>query len=146
MTAAIDALLAAQTFCVAAESKGLGICYLGTTIYMAEKIIDILKLPKGVIPVTTITLGWPDEDPEKIDRLPLSAITHKETYTDYPAELIDSIYSEKEARKDSKEFVKENKLETLAQVFTDIRYKRSDNETFSKLLLAVLEKQGFMNQ
>ena len=62
MTAAIDALLVAQTFCIAAEAKGLGICYLGTTTYMAHKIIDVLKLPKGVVPVTTITLGWPLEN------------------------------------------------------------------------------------
>ena len=70
MTAAIDAIIAAQTLCVAAESKGLGICYLGTTIYMAEKIIQILKLPASVVPVTAITLGWPDEYPDQVDRLP----------------------------------------------------------------------------
>ena len=34
MTAAIDALLVAQTVCIAAEARGLGICYLGTTTYM----------------------------------------------------------------------------------------------------------------
>ncbi|HDP55110.1 MAG TPA: NADPH-dependent oxidoreductase, partial [Bacteroidetes bacterium] len=53
-TAAIDALLVAQNVCVAAEDKGLGICYLGTTTYSADKIIDVLKLPKGVVPVTTV--------------------------------------------------------------------------------------------
>ncbi len=50
MTASIDALLVAQNVCVAAEDAGLGICYLGTTIYMAEKIIGVLDLPKGVVP------------------------------------------------------------------------------------------------
>src|SRR5664280_894303 len=45
-TAAIDALLVAQTFCIAAEAKGLGICYLGTTTYTADKIIEVLKIPK----------------------------------------------------------------------------------------------------
>jgi Nitroreductase len=59
MTAAIDALLVAQTVCIAAESIGLGICYLGTTTYNADKIIELLSLPKGVVPVTTVTLGWP---------------------------------------------------------------------------------------
>lgn len=144
MTAAIDAVIAAQTLCVAAETKGLGICYLGSTTYMAEQIINILELPAGVVPVTTITIGWPDENPEQIDRLPLSAILHKEKYCDYTEEVIDTIYAEKEARDDSKQFVKENNKETLAHVFTDIRYNRKDNETFSKLLLDVLKKQGFM--
>lgn len=144
MTAAIDAVIAAQTFCVAAEARGLGICYLGTTTYMAEKIIDILELPAGVVPITTITVGWPGENPEQIDRLPLDAIIHKEKYTDYTEQDINRIYAEKEKRADSKQFIKENDKETLAQVFTDVRYRKSDNETFSALLLEVLKKQGFL--
>jgi len=83
MTAAIDALLVAQNVCVAAEDAGLGICYLGTTTYTAEKIIGILDLPEGVVPVTTLTLGYPDERPELTDRLPLEAVIHREKYDDY---------------------------------------------------------------
>ena len=71
-----DALLAAQNLCVEAEAHGLGICYLGTTIYTAEEIARILDLPKGVIPVTTIVVGHPDESPELTDRLPLDAVVH----------------------------------------------------------------------
>jgi len=41
--------------------------------------------------------------------------------------------------------VEENNKETLAQVFTDVRYKKGDNVTFSNILLEVLQKQGFMN-
>lgn len=146
MTGAIDALLAAQTLCIAAESKGLGICYLGTTIYMAEKIIDILELPEGVVPVTTVTLGWPGEDPEQVDRLPIEAIVHNETYHHFSNNDIDRIYASKESREDSKQFIAENKTSTLAQVFTDVRYKKEDNETFSKVLLGVLKKQGFLEK
>ena len=145
-TAAIDALLVAQTVCVAAESEGLGICYLGTTTYMAGKIIETLKLPKGVVPVTTVTLGWPDENPDQTDRLPIDAVVHKEVYHDYSAADIDRIYDEKEKRSDSEQFIKENNKETLAQVFTDVRYRKEDNVHFSEMLLKVLEGQGFMNQ
>jgi nitroreductase len=145
-TAAIDALLAAQTFCIAAEAKGLGICYLGTTTYMAHKIIEALKLPKGVIPVTTITLGWPLEIPEQVERLPLEAIVHYETYCDYTSDMIDMLYKDKEERSDSVQFVTENNKESLAQVFTDVRYKKADNIYFSNMLLQVLKDQGFMNQ
>lgn len=144
MTAAIDALLVAQTVCIAAESKGLGICYLGTTTYNAHKIIEVLKLPKGVVPVTTVTLGWPSEKPEQVDRLPLEAIIHKEKYADYSNEDIEKYYTSKEGREDSIQFVIENSKETLAQVFTDIRYKKEDNVYFSKILLQVLKDQGFM--
>lgn len=145
-TAAIDALLVAQTVCIAAESEGLGICYLGTTTYMADKIGEVLCLPKGVVPVTTLTLGWPDEDPEQVDRLPLEAVVHREVYKDYLPGDIERFYSEKEGRVDSVKFVAENNKETLAQVFTDIRYKKADNIHFSKMLLQVLKEQGFMNQ
>ena len=144
MTGAIDALLVAQTVCIAAESKGLGICYLGTTTYNADKIIDLLKLPKGVVPVTTVTIGWPSEKPDQADRLPLEAVIHKETYSDYSREDLKKYYKAKEERKDSQQFVLENNKETLAQVFTDVRYKKEDNVYFSNILLQVLKDQGFM--
>ena len=144
-TAAIDALLVAQNVCIAAESVGLGICYLGTTTYLAGKIIDILKLPRGVVPVTTVTLGWPAEDPALVDRLPLKAIVHQETYQDYTPEAIARFYSHKESLPENQQFVAENGKETLAQVFTDIRYTKADNELFSGMLLEVLRRQGFLN-
>ncbi len=146
MTGAIDALLVAQTVCIAAELKGLGICYLGTTIYNAHKIIDLLKIPRGVVPVTTVTIGWPSEKPEQVERLLLEAVIHKESYRDYTGEDIKKYYKAKEERQDSQQFVNENNKETLAQVFTDVRYKKEDNVYFSKILLQVLKDQGFMEQ
>jgi nitroreductase len=145
IAAAIDALIAAQTFCIAAESVGLGICYLGTTTYNAREIIDTLKLPRLVVPVTTITVGYPDGIPEQTDRLELSAVVHHETYTGFTPENIDSLYSEKENSEFYKQFVLENGKETLAQVFTDIRYSRENNEFFSEKFLQVLKEQGFLN-
>jgi nitroreductase len=144
MTAAIDAMLVAQTVCNAAEEEGLGICYLGTTTYNADKIIEVLGLPAGVVPVTTVTMGWPDEYPEQVDRLPLKAVVHEERYGDYTASEIDDIYRAKEARDDSRQFITENNKKTLAQVFTDVRYKKGDNEFFSGKFLEVLKKQGFL--
>lgn len=144
-TAAIDALLVAQNVALAAEAHGLGICYLGTTTYMAPKIIDILELPKFVVPVTTLVVGYPAETPGLTDRLPVEGVIHKEKYKDYNTSGIDKIYKEKEALELTQQLLKENKKETLAQVFTDNRYTKKDNVTFSKVLLDVLEKQGFMN-
>jgi len=144
-TAAIDALLVAQNVCVAAEDAGLGICYLGTTTYMAGKIIDILDLPKGVVPVTTVTVGYPDEWPDLTDRLPLEAVVHREKYKDYTENDIDRHYREKELMATYHTFIKEHGKETLAQVFTDVRYKKDDNVLFSRSLLDILAKQDFMN-
>ncbi|MEI7422415.1 MAG: NADPH-dependent oxidoreductase [Prolixibacteraceae bacterium] len=145
-TAAIDALLVAQNVCIAAESVGLGICYLGTTTYLAGKIIDILKLPKGVVPVTTVTIGWPAENPLQVDRLPLEAVVHHETYQDYSSEAISGFYSYKESLPENRQYIAENGKETLAQVFTDVRYKKQDNELFSGMLLDVLRQQGFLKE
>ncbi|MRR20262.1 NADPH-dependent oxidoreductase [bacterium] len=144
MTAAIDALLVAQTVCNAAEEEGLGICYLGTVTYNAGQIIELLELPSGVVPVAAVTMGWPAMVPEQLDRLPLDAVVHYERYRDYDASMIDDIYRAKEARDDSLRFIAENNKKTLAQVFTDVRYKKADNEFFSERYLEVIRKQGFV--
>lgn len=145
VTASIDALLAAQNAVIAAEARGLGTCYLGTTTYMAGKIIEVLNLPKGVVPITTVVLGYPDENPGLTDRLPMRAIVHHEKYQDYSEDEINRLYAEKENMDEYKQFVVENEVENLAQVFTQKRYKKDDNLAFSKTLLDVLKQQGFMN-
>lgn len=142
--AATDALLFCQRFCDLAEAAGLGLCFLGTTVYQPGQIVDVLRLPKLVMPVATITLGWPDEDPQPSDRLPLSAIRFSETYPELAPEFIDASYAEKESLPENQEFVRINNTETLAQIFTDIRYTRSDCEAMSETLLECLKKQGFM--
>ncbi len=144
INAASDALLFTQTFCNLAEERGLGCCYLGTTVYMPQTIIDILELPRLVMPVATITLGWPDEEPPLTDRLATEAFVHEETYKPYTPERIDAFYQEKEALPENQEFVRINGKATLAQVFTDCRYTRSDNEAMSEGLLSALRRQGFL--
>jgi len=144
MTAAVDSLLVAQTVCNAAEEEGLGICYLGTATYNAGMIIDVFELPEGVVPVATVTMGWPAEIPDQPDRLPLEAVVHRERYSHYTPEMIDEIYRVKEAREDNLGFVAENNKKTLAQVFTEVRYKKADNEYFSQMYLEVLRRQGFL--
>ena len=145
INAASDALLYTQTFCNLAEERGLGCCYLGTTVYMPQTIIDILELPRLVMPVATITLGWPDEEPPLTDRLATEAFVHEETYKPYTPERIDAFYREKEALPENQEFVRINGKATLAQVFTDCRYTRSDNEAMSDGLLSALRRQGFLS-
>ena len=144
-TAAIDALLVSQNVAVAAEDFGLGICYLGTTTYQADKLIDFFDLPEGVVPVTTVVVGYPAENPDQVDRLPAKGVVHYEKYTDYTPKDIDEIYAEKESLPETIKLLQENQLETLAQIFTQNRYKKPDNVHFSKVFLKVLEQQGFMN-
>lgn len=144
LNAATDALLFTQTFCCLAEEKGLGICFLGTTVYQPQAIISALELPELVFPVATLTVGWPAESPSQTDRLPLQSIVHQETYNAFTSERINNCYTERESLPENKHFVEINNKETLAQVFTDIRYTRKDNESMSATLLTTLAQQKFL--
>ncbi len=144
INAATDALLYTQTFCNLAEEEGLGLCFLGTTVYMPQMIIDALKLPRLVMPVATITLGWPDEHPALTDRIPTDSFVHTEYYHDYSPEDINKAYNAKEALEENQEFVRINHKETLAQIFTDIRYTKKDNEAMSAGFIEALKHQGFL--
>ena len=117
INAATDALLYTQTLCNLMDEEGLGYCYLGTTVYMPQMIIDTLQLPQLTMPVATLTVGWPAEEPPLSDRLQLPENRH---------------------------FCEINQKETLAQIFTDIRYTRKDNEAMSEGLLQALKHQGFI--
>jgi nitroreductase len=138
-----DSAILAQNICIAAENLGLGICYLGTTLYNAPEISKILHLPKGVIPITALTIGNPEVIPEKTDRLPLNAVVHYEEYCDYSDEKIGNFFHEKERLESSQLFIKENSKENLAQVYTEVRYKSADNVHFSRKLIKMLTDQGF---
>ena len=139
-----DTLLFTQNFCTLAEEEGLGTCYLGTTVYNPEEIIRVLNMPKLTFPIATICLGWPDESPNQPDRLPLKGIIHQNTYEDYDEQSLNDIYALKESLKENKEFVEINKKSTLAQVFTDCRYTKKDNETMSEGMVKALKSQGFL--
>ena len=144
MNAAIDALLYTQTLCNLLDEEGLGYCYLGTTVYQPQTIIDVLQLPRLVMPVATLTVGWPAEEPPLSDRLPNASFVHSETYQDYSSADIDTYYTAKEQLPENRHFCEINQKETLAQIFTDIRYTKKDNEAMSAGLLEALKHQGFL--
>ncbi len=143
INASVDAALASQNLAIEAEANGLGICYLGTVVYNADQIIEILQLPKGVFPVACLVMGYPADEAALTDRLPLDAVIHYNIYQPYTANKINEIYADKESLTASQNFVTENMKQNLAQVFTDVRYKRSDNEFFSGKVIEIIRKQGF---
>jgi nitroreductase len=75
----IDASLAAENMTMAAECLGLGSVYLGGALANKE-VIKILKLPEGVLPLTLLCVGYPEEQPPTRPRLPLSTILHINSY------------------------------------------------------------------
>ena len=145
MSAILDVTIFAQQFNTIAEMQGLGCCYIGTTAYNAKEIAEVLHLPRLVVPIITLTVGYPDESvqPVATERLPLHGIVHHETYQDYCAHDIDEIYAEKESLPVNQGFVKENNKQTLAQVFTDVRYPKAVNEEFAKRLYDYIKAPNY---
>ncbi|MDD3108331.1 MAG: nitroreductase family protein [Alistipes sp.] len=142
----IDTTLAAQNVCLSAEAQGLGICYLGTTTYNAPEIIEVLKLPRGVLPVTTVTLGYPQQMPPLTDRLPLEAVIHREHYQPYTPERLNVLWAAKEQSAETAALLEANQLPNLAQIFTERRYTAADNLLFSRKYFETLCRQGFFEQ
>lgn len=80
LVAAVDAAIAMQNAALAAESLGLGICYIGAIRNRPQEVIDLLALPRLVMPVAGMTVGWPAVEPKQRPRLPLEAVLHWERY------------------------------------------------------------------
>lgn len=144
IVALTDAVIFTQQIVTIAEMEGLGTCYLGTVNYTAKEISELLKLPELVVPVASISLGYPEVDEKQCERLPLKAVMHKETYRDDSDEEIIDLFKVKDEFPENKKFVEENGKETLAQVFTDIRYPQATNEAISESFMQLLKDKGFV--
>lgn len=144
LNATADAYALAQQIVAVAESRGLGTCYLGTVTYNADGISRLLDLPDLCVPVACITLGWPTEEGVETERLPLAAWVHEGKYRhDTDAEII-NLYKAKDDFPPNAAHIAEAGKETLAQVFTDVRYPRAMNEEFSARFLDLLKAKKFL--
>ncbi|MBD5311497.1 MAG: nitroreductase family protein [Muribaculaceae bacterium] len=145
LSAMTDAVIVAQQIVTIAETEGLGTCYLGTVTYNADKISELLNLPELVVPVACLSLGYPAGPTVQCERLPLNAVVHREQYRPDSDEDVIELFRTKEEYAPNKQFVAENGKANLAQVFTDIRYPRSLNESVSKMLVQHLRDKGFLS-
>jgi nitroreductase len=149
-----DTFIASQNAALAAEAQGLGICFMGTTLNNASAISDFLKLPKHVVPITTLVIGYADESPEPRDRLPLDGVVHDEYYKPYSDDDISWIYDEKETAgwdrymtfPDLRERIEKSDVQNLAQIYTDLKYTKEKNVEAARNLFDLVQKQGFFNQ
>jgi hypothetical protein len=149
----VDAMIVAQNVCLGFEALGLGICYLGTTLFSMREISDFLGLPDTCVPVTTIVVGYPDEEPTKRDRLPLRAFLHDETYRLFSEAELDAIYERREvlgwerymARPELKEEIEAMGITSLAQFYTSkAKYDPDFFQEESAKLREFLESKNFM--
>lgn len=140
ISALVDASLFAQNLCLAAEAKGLGFCHLGTVNYNTEKIANLLKCPKGVVPVIAIAMGHPAEEGRLSERLGTDAVLHSEVYHDPTDEEIVSTHAVRDNDPFNQQMVKENGTRNYCEIFTTKRYPRAMNEAVSADLLEFLRK------
>jgi FMN reductase (NADPH) len=84
LVAAVDVAIAAQNAALAAESLGLGMCYIGSIRNNTAQVIELLELPHLVFPVVGMTIGWPAAQPMIRPRLPVSAVLHWGKYDAEP--------------------------------------------------------------
>ncbi len=153
MIATIDAVLVSQNVALAAEARGLGICYMGSTLANCDEIGQILQLPSNVVPVAGFSLGYPAEDPAPRDRLPLDGLVHQETYHAYSDDEINQIYEERNVKgwerymtfPRLRQMVEESGVKNLAQIYTVVKYTQESHQMFSQKVLAYLQAQSFMN-
>jgi nitroreductase len=151
--AAFDAMIVAQNACLGFEAQGLGICYMGTTLHSMAAIAEFLELPDTCVPVTTIVVGYPDEDPPKRDRLPIGGLIHDEKYRMPTEEEIEATFSEREVRgwqrymgiPELKALIEERGITSLAQFYTsEVKYDPDRFAEDSAALRAILEAKHFL--
>lgn len=80
LLSAVDTAILMQTATLAAESLGLGMCYIGAIRNQPQAVIELLKLPRLVFPISGMTLGWPATEPTAKPRLPLETVLHWNHY------------------------------------------------------------------
>ncbi len=78
--ATVDVALFAQNCTIAAESLGMGICYIGGLRNNPTEVSELLELPQNVYPVFGFCIGYPEQDPEVKPRLPIESVLMQERY------------------------------------------------------------------
>ena len=89
-----DAALMAENMVIAAESLGLGSCFLGDAPYRADEIIEEYRLPKRVFPLVQLTMGYPAEDPPPRPRYPIEFAIFEDEYPEFNEETISQAMAE----------------------------------------------------
>lgn len=143
--ATADALRAAENAALQAESYGLGICFIDTVLRSADRLVELLGLPRGVVPTAVLAIGHPADQPPVSDRLPMEAVVHYDRYNRFTSAEIDELWAERETSEQTSALLERYGVDNLARIFTDFRYPADDNVRYTERYLATLRAQGFLN-
>jgi len=113
-----DAVIAAQNTVVAAESFGLGSCYIGDILENAEQLRDLLSLPPEVVPAAMLVFGYPTEQQlrrQKPERFDLKHIVFQNQYQTLPVTTHREMYMDRETRSGKADAFFEKSVEAFWQ-------------------------------
>ena len=133
-----DTIIAAQNICTAADAMGLGSVYVGTIMECLRETRELLALPKEVLPVVLLSLGYPKARPLPKKKLGTEVIVHSEKYCDLEDKQLLEVF-EKKYPGWKKEITPE-RLETMALVCREVH-----GEEFAKKCLTRIKEQGYIN-
>jgi nitroreductase len=151
-----DAALAAENMVIAAESLGLGSCFIGNAPYYADKIAKDFNLPERVFPLVILVMGYPAENPPPRPRYPIDFVLFEDKYPDFDddtikeaMEVMDEGYMAQGYYRDSNFMIKleGNREETFT--FDDYSWTEHISRKWGqwgkspKVLLEQFKKRGF---
>lgn len=93
----VDTALMGQNAMIAAESLGLGGVFIGGIRNGIAEVTDLLGLPKFVLPLFGLCLGWPEQDPQHKPRMPAAMLVHENRYQPIDPEVLASYDAQQEA-------------------------------------------------
>ncbi len=114
-----DGMIAAQNAVMAAESLGLGTCYIGDIMENYEYHKELFNLPQNTMPITLVVMGNYDTKPQIRERFDKSCVVFDEVYPEISEGFINNMFS-KEEFKDSDFAVKFYKRKIDAPFFKEM--------------------------
>lgn len=127
-----DVIILAQTIETAANSLGIGSCYIGTTLQYMDELQEHFKLPKGVIPIVLLPLGYIKQDKRIANKLDIDLVVHDEEYHNHDIEFINDKYRKKYG--EPKLDLNADRIKQLLQVVEEVEgiNKRKEVESYLK--------------
>jgi FMN reductase [NAD(P)H] len=133
-----DTIMSAQNICTAADSMGLGSCYIGTVLEMFPELKEKFNLPDGVFPVVLLCLGYPETKAMPRKKLGVDVVVHDEEYQELEDQALLDAFKEKYSGPDSRSVkITEDRLKTISDVCREV-----NGEEFAERCVRRVEENG----
>lgn len=133
-----DTIICAQNICTAADSLGLGSVYIGTIIEFLKETKAMFRLPRGVLPVVLLCLGYRKARPVVRRKLDVETIVHNERYHELKGYDLVTAYNEKYPN--VKIEITEKRLARIKEVCNKVH-----GHEFAQKCLDKIEENGYIS-